>query len=319
MLSQAGKIADATTSIKAALDVRDDFPDAHLNLGIILAKTGNNTDAEQHFLRAVHYRPTALAPHVELARLKRFGNDPQALLAATAAALRIAPDNALLHVMEAEALFAQSRLREAWRAYRFRFQSGENTVQGKNYPLPLWQGETLAGRTLLIWTEQAPGDEIMYANMLPDVIAATQRCVVQCSARVAPLFRRSFPGAEIVSRDLTPEELRGIDFHSPIGNLGEWLRPDIGAFPTHAGYLRPDPGLRDRLRTKYANAAHGKLIVGVSWRSGRARHPHAMPAAGVAGVGAALVLVFATPAVPLVPGNAIACARPRGRLADVDS
>ncbi|MBX7199587.1 MAG: tetratricopeptide repeat protein [Rhodospirillaceae bacterium] len=267
VLSQAGNAGDGAAAIKAALAARDDFPDAHLNLGIILAKLGNNAEAERHFQRAAQLRPSAPAPHLELARIKRFGNDPQDLFTAVAAALRVAPDNALLHVMAAEALFAQSRLREAWREYRFRFQSAENSVQGKNYPLPVWQGEALTGRAILIWTEQAPGDEIMYANMLPDTIAAAGRCAVQCSPRLAPLFRRSFPGAEIFDRDLTPDELRGIDFQSPVGNLGEWLRPEIAAFPAHAGYLRPDPDLRDRLRAKYTAAANGKLIVGVSWRS----------------------------------------------------
>src|SRR5215203_1431281 len=33
--------------------------------------------------------------------------------------------------------------------------------------MPLCQDETLAGRAILVLTKQAPGDEIMYANMLP--------------------------------------------------------------------------------------------------------------------------------------------------------
>lgn len=301
VLSQGGDVPAGAASIKAALAVRDDFPDAHLNLAIILAQAGNAPEAEHHFRRAIHYRPQAPGPHVnlgrllrntgriaeaahcfesairvdprdaeariELARTLRFGNDAQALLAAATAAQQAAPGHPLLQVIAAEALFALGRLQEAWRAYRARFQSPENTVQGKAYALPQWQGEPLAGRAILVWTEQAPGDEVMYANMLPDVIAASARCVVQCSPRVASLFRRSFPDAQVFDRDLTPEELRGIDFHSAIGDLGEWLRPAIAAFPAHAGYLRADADLRARLRAKYADGRADKLIVGVSWRS----------------------------------------------------
>ena len=301
VLSQGGDAPGGVASIKSALAVRDEFPDAHLNLAIILAQAGNAAEAEHHFRRAIHHRPSAPAPHInlgrllrntgriakaaqcfeaairadprnaearaELARTLRFGNDAEALLAAAAAALSAAPGHPLLRVMRAEALFGLGRLREAWREYGARFLSPENTVQGKAYALPQWQGEPLAGRTILVWTEQAPGDEVMYANMLPDVIAAAERCVVQCSPRVAPLFRRSFPNAHVFDRDLTPEELRGIDFQSAVGNLGEWLRPEIAAFPAHMGYMRPDPDLRARLRAKYADGRAGKLIVGVSWRS----------------------------------------------------
>ncbi len=301
VLGQGGDAPGGIASIKAALAVRENFPEAHLNLAIMLAQAGNAAEAEHHFRRAIHHRPTAAPLHinlalllrntgriaeavqtfeaairldpraldarVELARTMRFGNDARALLAAANDALQVAPAHPLLHVMKAEALFALDRLAEAWPEFRYRFQSPENSVQGKRYALPAWQGEPLAGRSILVWTEQAPGDEIMYANMLPDVIAAAGRCVVQCSPRLVPLFRRSFPLAEVVDRDLAPAELAGIDFQSPIGSLGEWLRPARAAFPAHGGYLRADPEWRDRLRQKYAAGNDGKLVVGISWRS----------------------------------------------------
>ncbi|MHB1205285.1 MAG: tetratricopeptide repeat protein [Rhodospirillaceae bacterium] len=267
VLSQGGNAQDGAESIKQALAIRDDFPDAHLNVGLIFAKAGSLTEAERHFRRALHFRPAAVNTHLELVRILRYGDDAQVLFDATQAALRVAPQNAVLQIMAAEALFALGRLREGWRAYRARFQSSENPVAAKTYPLPPWQGEPLAHRAILIWTEQAPGDEIMYANMLPDIIAAAGRCVVQCSPRLAPLFRRSFPKAEIHDRDLTQAALEGIDFQSPIGSLAEWLRPDFAAFPARAGYLKADPDLRARLRTKYDGGDGKKLVVGISWRS----------------------------------------------------
>ncbi len=301
ILNQSGKGGDGAASIKAALAVRDNFPDAHLNLAIILAQSGDAVGAEHHFRRAVFFRPSPpvaqinlglllrnlgrieeatgcfeaairvdprnIEAHVELARTKRFGNDAGALLTAAVAALRLAPNHALLHVMAAEALFGLDRLGEAWREYRFRFQSSENTVRAKDYPLPLWHGEPLTGLAILVWTEQAPGDEIMYANMIQDVVDQAQRCVVQCSPRLAPLLRRSFPKAEVFDRDLTAAELRGLDVHAPLGSAGEWLRPGVASFPAHAGYLKPDPDLRDRLRSKYTCGDVKKLVVGISWRS----------------------------------------------------
>ena len=46
---------------------------------------------------------------------------------------------------------------------------------------------------LLLWTEQGPGDEILYASMLPELAAQLARCVVVCSPRLAPLLRRATP------------------------------------------------------------------------------------------------------------------------------
>ena len=40
------------------------------------------------------------------------------------------------------------------------------------FPQPMWRGDCLRNRTIILWRNQGPGDEILYANAFPDVIAA---------------------------------------------------------------------------------------------------------------------------------------------------
>lgn len=297
-----GAPQEGAAFIKQALQVRDDFPDAHLNLGNILSRhLGDLDGAEHHLNRAVQQKPTpqaygslgnllrargrhdaALAAFrgamdsdprnvdgcIMYTRALRMTDDAAAMLAAAQKGLALAPQNPTLHLLASEALFALGRLKEGWHDYRWRFTSAENPTPPKAYALPTWHGEPLSERAILVWTEQGPGDEIMYANMFPDVIAAAKRCVVQCSPRLAPLMRRAFPAAEIYDRDLTETELTGIDVQSSAGSLGEWLRPTFDAFPRARSYLTADTVRRDALRAKYLEGGTS-VLVGLAWKSAK--------------------------------------------------
>jgi len=51
-----------------------------------------------------------------------------------------------------------------------------------------------------VWGEQGVGDEVGFASMLPDLIKRGARVVLECAPRLAPLFQRSFKGAEVVAK-----------------------------------------------------------------------------------------------------------------------
>jgi len=298
---QRGRHAEAMTLIEQALAIEDAFPDAHFNLARIARSGGDNAKAERHTRRGLQLRPTATREHlnlsvlllesnraeeaaaylrgmvtqnpgttetyVQLGRAYRQAHDAEGMLWTARAGLERDPHHAVLHLLASEAHFHRGELQEGWRDYQWRFKSTENRVAGKSYPLPTWQGEELTDRRLLIWTEQGPGDEILYANMLPELIARSKACTVQCSSRLVPILQRSFPNARIVDRDLNAEDLHAFDLQTSLASGGEFLRSDFTSFPQHNGYIIPDPSLRDRLRAKYEAAGQGKCIVGIAWRS----------------------------------------------------
>jgi len=80
----------------------------------------------------------------------------------------------------------------------------------------------------------------------------------------------SFPRGEVIPR-IAPPHPRAtapdIVFQSPAGNLARWLRPSIGSFPRHNGYLVADPERIAHRETKHLSALGSGLKVGISWRS----------------------------------------------------
>lgn len=128
----------------------------------------------------------------------------------------------------------------------------------------------LAGRRILAVAEQGVGDEVMFASILPDLIADAASVTCVCDARLVSLFGHSFPDATI----LGPEDgarLSAADFDHTValGSLAGAYRTRREDFPG-APYLRPRPevtaGWADRL-----GARRRRLRIGVSWRGGGKR------------------------------------------------
>jgi len=298
--SQQGDLQAGLAWIAKAVTVRDDFPDAHTNAAQYAAQLGDFKLAERYARKATVYRPNAatytnlgrllrvqdryeealaafrsahecnprdIEGYIAYARALRMTDDAKSMLAVAEAGLRLAPEHPTLQLLASEAHFGLGELAAGWRAYAYRFRSLENRMPAKPYTLPMWRGEDLKGRSLLVWAEQGPGDEMMYANMYAHAIARAGRCIIQSTPRLAPIMRRSFPGAEILDRDLRAEEWSGLDYQTPAASLGEWLRPARDAFPDDAGYVKADAKLRETLRARYLAANKSHILVGLAWRS----------------------------------------------------
>jgi hypothetical protein len=128
---------------------------------------------------------------------------------------------------------------------------------------------------LLVWGEQGVGDEIMFAGLVPDVLGAGPRCVLDCDPRLYPLFARSFPDVAVIS-GYNPDRDSELDIaaHLPSGSLPGLFRTTRESFmATTSPYLFADPAKRAKFRSKYHD---GKLLVGLAWhtrntKSGRIR------------------------------------------------
>jgi Flp pilus assembly protein TadD len=99
---------------------------------------------------------------------------------------------------------------------------------------PEWTpASDLGGKSMLIFGEQGLGDELLFANLLPDVIAAlepTGRLTLSVEPRLVSLFQRSFPTVRVgahatfdvdgrtvrVAPFLDEDELAKIDLWAPV-------------------------------------------------------------------------------------------------------
>lgn len=187
----------------------------------------------------------------------------------------------------AHCLLSHGDWQEGWDLYERRFELGNRIdVHAHPFPFARWSGEPLAGRTLLVHGEQRLGDEIMFASVLPEIVAEARHVVIATSPALVRLFQESFPKAVVVPQARTPDGawlarspdwlrcVGPIDFQVPIASLGALRRRTPHAFTAHHGYLVAARSLREHWRAyldAMAPASRGERRIGLMWSANPAR------------------------------------------------
>lgn len=265
-LKDLGPAAEAYRAY-LALEPRD--AEGHVILGDTLRLMDEPDAAMAAYETALAYDSAHINAHINIAGILQSQGFHHAGLAVLEGLLRAAPDSAEARKTLAVAQLQLGDLTQGWEGFEARFDATTERTAHRPSPPAYWHGEDLAGKSILIWTEQGLGDEILFAGMIPDILARATACGIQCSPRMVPIFQRSFPAATVIAHDAAGSTDHGaaFDFQQSAASLARYLRGDFSRFPRHGGYLKAEAIARARLREKYLARAAGRRIVGLSWRS----------------------------------------------------
>lgn len=267
---------EARRALKRALLLAPALAEAANSAGYLQFNLQNYDAARRWFTRAILLAPGYAPPHTGLAELAYFSGDIAASLEHSGAALRLAPDEPQIHLRHAIRLLAAGRLEEGWREREWRRKMPDR-VRRLGLP-PLWQGEPLAGKRLLVCAEEGVGDEILYASIYRDVMALGAELILECDARLLPVLRRSFPEAlvhpyaragddfrPVQKYDWLPED-KPVDYAVDAGSLALHFRRTLEDFGDGEPYLKPDPERVRAVRGMVGGTGNG-LKVALAWRS----------------------------------------------------
>jgi len=181
-------------------------------------------------------------------------------------------------------LIGMGRLEEGFEEYEVRADELFRAHAPHMLKAPVWNGEPLEGKRLLVCAEQGLGDELMLANTLPDLARAvgpTGKLQIAVNQRLVPLFQRAFPEADVgVFEDRVAVNADGRqtvryvpfavedgepDYYVRMGSTMRLLRKRIEDFPKQA-VLKPDPARVEHYRG-LLRARGNKPTVGFAWRS----------------------------------------------------
>lgn len=192
-----------------------------------------------------------------------------------------ADEAAMMRLARATILLCQGRVGEGWDDYEARLLPDFADVTHFMIDRPRWTADTdLTGQRLLVMGEQGLGDEVLFANILPDLIEAVGsdgQLSVAVEPRLVELFQRSFPTA-IVGAHATyrvdTHLVRGapfvdqetIDLYTPMASPLRRFRRSVDAFPNRPRFLIPDAGRLDHWQAVLKDAPAG-FRVGLLWKS----------------------------------------------------
>jgi len=136
--------------------------------------------------------------------------------------------------------------------------------------LPMWRGESLAGKRLLLLGEQGIGDAMMFATLIPTLQAEGAHINLAPGDRLLSLYRRSLPDVAVVStKDLRSGacSAKDLDLQSPLGSIVQYRFHALADFAPRSPFLQADPARTQQLRERYQGSDRRPLI-GLSWQGG---------------------------------------------------
>jgi len=264
---------EAVRALEGALEIAPRDPETLKNLAALLRELGKAEKARATVAPLLAQSPDSVAMRCLLAAALQDLGDVDGAREQYDAALLADPNSGPARLGRAMLRLALGDFAHGWDDYEGRFDSSETPRRG--FPFAEWDHRPLAGRSVLVYAEQGLGDEIMFASCLPDLIEEAGRVVVECDPRLAPLFRRSFPGASVYGAPRTWEHswlttAGDIDVQAAAGSLPGRYRRDLARFPAHRGYLQADAERVRHYRERLADLGPGRKI-GIAWRGGLMR------------------------------------------------
>ncbi len=263
--AQANQL-DTTKAIVTLIDALEQHPKQPMlwnTLGLVLMYEGRMDEALPILQETLNLDPnfgqTRLALAEALMVTARGDLDVQArALSEGQTAIDTAPPEkrATAKVAQAKRLFSLGRLAEAWDLYEARHDPTYEDATVFDLPWPRWQaGQAVEGRHVLLIGEQGLGDEILFAQAVPDLIAALGpkgRLTLALDPRLMSLAARSFPSTQIIAHTTARKDglgLRGLasapakapEVWSPMASLLAPFRPNLASFSNRGAFLRADP------------------------------------------------------------------------------
>ncbi|SPB15439.1 putative TPR repeat protein [Caballeronia novacaledonica] len=176
------------------------------------------------------------------------------------------PDEHLPRLYQALHLIARGKLQEGFtlrEALMGRLGWKRRTSTEPPQDVPEWKGESLAGKSIAIWSEFGLGDEIFFlrfADILRDRCGA-KRVVVVCQSPLVELYEASDCADDVVDVQ-NAANMSGIDYWVYPHAILIHLPLELDALPQNVPYLRAS----EAVASKLPEVAPGKLKVGVVFK-----------------------------------------------------
>ncbi len=180
-------------------------------------------------------------------------------------ALHLAPGFALAHWDLALSLLCDDATwTEGWQEYAWRWHWPECPEPRRRLPAPVWRGEEIAGRRILIWTEQGFGDALQFVPLIRRVQARGATVLLETPAALRRLLAANFPDIPVVERPAHPDILSApgpVDYVLPLMDLPARLalRPDERPFAV--GYLQAPSADREAWERRLKSTAGPRVAL----------------------------------------------------------
>ena len=263
LLKEAGRVPQAEAAYRHVLELNPGSAEALSNLGVLLFREKRFEEAENALRRAVELKPAFADGHNNLGNLLKQTGRLADAEAAYRHALELQPGYPEARLNLGLLLLSLGRYVEAWPYHEARHypDTKERQAIHPKFAFPQWQGESLQGKTLVIYTEQGHGDNVQFVRYAPLLKArGLARLTLVQTAALIPLVQT------VAGVDAVVDNLAAVPTHDywcfPL-SLPLHLGTTVDNIPATLPYLRVLPERAARWRQRIPGKG---FKVGLVWK-----------------------------------------------------
>ena len=260
-LHALGHYREAAESYRKAIALDPVNPEAHHNLGTSLIQLRQHEAAIASFDHAIALKPGFADAYVNRALAFHEIRQHQAAMDNYNQAIALQPNLRIAHRNLSHLYLLLGDYEKGWEKFEWRLRDDDGKVSQRRFSQPLWLGqESLAGKTILLHSEQGLGDTIQFCRYVKLVADLGAQVILEIQKPLAKLLANLDGVATLVTKGSV---LPPFQFHCPLMSLPLAFRTRLDNIPASDGYLKADAGKielwRARLGTKI------KPRVGLVW------------------------------------------------------
>lgn len=239
---------------------------AWLAFGVALERRMRFEEAATAYREALARKNDSLRALFKLGVVQIELGRPQEAIPYLEHAIALDPGHSLAHVQLAWAYHMTGDSRRGWQ--QSAWLCHPHDMRWRSFEQPVWDGSSLEGRTILLWTRphSGLGDAIQFLRYAPLLKTRGAKVALECQKEFVPLAER-IAGVDIVVGRGAPLPL--FDVHAPLGLVAVRLHASDQTIPANVPYISID-GHRTEYWARRLRASASKT-VGFSW--GTARRP----------------------------------------------
>ncbi|MCA8996857.1 MAG: hypothetical protein KDA80_07725, partial [Planctomycetaceae bacterium] len=230
------------------------------SIGLVCCRRYEHDRSISAFQEALKIKPDLILSHNYLSICYNRLGKHQECLGQYEATLRIQPDNPHARFNRALLWLTEGKFHEGWIDYEWRFKTGQ--TPRPVIPRPQWDGSPIAGKRLMIHTEQGMGDVLQFIRFLPRIKEMGADIVFACQKPLQKLLTR----CEGIDDWFPIDEPAPInfDFYTPLLSVPGLLGIDESTCIAEVPYVFPEPQRVEDWKSR-VEAIPG-FKIGVCWQ-----------------------------------------------------
>jgi tetratricopeptide (TPR) repeat protein len=268
-----GKRAEALGMYEQLLALRPDDPAVLNAAGVALSALGRHTEAQRHLERALEFDDTFVDARYNLGFVHQGRNSYEAALECYDAVLQRAPSHTEAAWGRAISLLGSGDFQRGWPAYEARqaIKVARGRPEKPDIAVPMWAGEPLAGKRILLIGEQGAGDHIQFVRYAGELARQGAQVDVLTDPRLERLLATA-PGVARTVGKLPVTTASSYDYWAFLMSLPGRLGTVLESIPADVPYVTPPEPAARRWERRLRLLADDEPKVGLAWQSGNAHH-----------------------------------------------